>query len=300
MKTIALMDRIQSGEILISDGATGTNLQARGLSLGTSAEAWVLERPEVINRLHQDFIAAGANLILTCTFGASEPRLRQSGLEVKFEEINRKAVEIARRADPSGETLVGGSIGPTGHLLQPFGPMEEGAAVEAFANQARILTDAGVDLLVIETQFDLAEARATIEGIRQVSSLPLVCSFSYDRGTRTMMGVRPSQMAQEMKAFDVQILGINCGRSLDDNYKTLVELRETTDLPIWFKPNAGLPELDSEGKAVYSISPETMAAAVQSWLREGVRVLGGCCGTSPQHLAAVAKAARQTAQDTSS
>ena len=289
---VSFLDRLRAGDILVADGATGTNLQQRGLGRGVSSERWVLDNPEQIVRLHCDFIEAGADLILTSTFGATSIRLEQSGLAGRTAEVNRKAVGLARQAAGPSGALVAGSIGPTGHLLKPLGPLDEADAVAAFAAQAQALTTAGADLLVIETQFDLGEARAAVQGVRSVSNLPLVVSFSYDRGTRTMMGVRPASMAAELADLGVDVLGINCGRSLEDNYKVLGELRAATALPIWFKPNAGLPVLDEEANPTYTISPEQMGAQAASWVSAGAQVVGGCCGTSPAHLAAIAQAVR--------
>ena len=256
----SFLDRLHAGEILVADGATGTNLQQRGLARGMASERWVLDNPDQIVRLHSDFIQAGSDLILTSTFGATSIRLAASGLEARAAEINRKAANLARQAAGTSGTLVAGSIGPTGHLLKPFGPLEEEEAIAAFAAQAQALSAAGVDLLVIETQFDLSEAKAAIQGVRSVSNLPLVVSFSYDRGTRTMMGIRPATMASELADLGVDVLGINCGRSLEDNFKALVELRSATRLPIWFKPNAGLPILDEDANPTYSTTPEKMGA----------------------------------------
>ena len=293
------LERVKAGEVLVADGATGTNLQQRGLERGASPEVWVLERPQEIVRLHRDFLAAGADIILTSTFGATALRLEAAGgpaLAARAAEVNRRAVELARQAAAEAgrpDALVAGSIGPTGQLLKPFGPLEEAAAEEAFAGQAQALVDAGVDLLVVETQFDLGEARAALRAARRVSGdTPLVCSFSYDRGTRTMMGVRPSQMAGEMQGL-ADVLGINCGRSLEDNFKALGELRAATGLPVWFKPNAGLPEVDGQGRSVYSVTPEQVGAQAPEWVKAGAQVVGGCCGTSPEHLREIARAARR-------
>jgi 5-methyltetrahydrofolate--homocysteine methyltransferase len=286
----AFLERIQSGQVLIADGATGTNLQQRGLGRGVAAEAWVLERPDEILRLHRDFIAAGANIILSCTFGGTSIRLAsEASLAGRMAEVNRRAVELARSAAQGTGALVGGSIGPTGQLLQPLGPLAEADAEAAFAEQASLLSQAGVDLLVVETQFDLSEARAALRAAREAGGgLPVGCSFSYDRGTRTMMGVRPSVMAAELEGL-ADVLGINCGRSLDDNLKALQELRQATAKPIWFKPNAGLPKLDEQGVPSYDVTPELMGARVPGWLSAGAQIVGGCCGTSPEHLAAIAK-----------
>ena len=289
----AFLEFIKTGKVLVADGATGTNLQQRGLPRGLSGENWVLDKPEEIIRLERDFIDAGAGLILTCTFNASPLRLEGGDLAGYALEINRRAVELGRQAIAGRPVLLGGSIGPAGKLLKPYGPLSEEEAVQNFAEQAQALADAGVDLLVIETQFDLSEAKAALTGARQVTHLPIVCSFSFDRGTRTMMGVKPSQVAAELKELDVDMVGINCGRSLAENLAALKELRLSTDLPIWFKPNAGLPEVDAQGNAHYTTSPEQMGELAPEWIAAGAKVVGGCCGTSPDHLRRIATAAKR-------
>jgi 5-methyltetrahydrofolate--homocysteine methyltransferase len=291
----SFLERLRGGEILVSDGATGTNLQQRGLARGVAAEQWVLENPTQIMQLHRDFIQAGSDIILTSTFGATSIRLAATGLEARAAEVNRQAVSLARQVAGTSGALVGGSIGPSGQLLKPLGPLDEAEAVAAFAAQAQTLAEAGVDLLVIETQFDLGEAKAAIQGVRSVTALPLVVSFSYDRGTRTMMGVRPATMAAELAELGVNVLGINCGRSLEDNFKALGELRSSTTLPIWFKPNAGLPVLDANANPTYTTSPEMMGSVAPTWLAAGAQIVGGCCGTSPAHLAAIAQAVKNRA-----
>ena len=293
MDKTAFTTRMNAGKVLVSDGATGTNLQMRGLPRGATAELWVLEQPEEIMRLEREFIEAGADLILTCTFGGTTPRLEHYGLAERAAEINRKAVDLARRAAAGTQVLVAGSIGPTGKLLKPLGPLDEAGAVAAFASQAGWLADAGVDFLVIETQFDLGEAKAAIQGVRSVTDLPVVCSFSYDRGVRTMMGVKPAQAGRELADLGVDMLGINCGRSLEENLANLKELKaaelapETTpgvSLPLWFKPNAGMPRLDEHGDPTYDVTPETMGQLAAQWVTACAQVVGGCCGTSPEHL----------------
>ena len=289
----AFLEFIKTGKVLVADGATGTNLQQRGLPRGLSGENWVLDKPEEIIRLERDFIDAGAGLILTCTFNASPLRLEGGDLAGHALEINRRAVELGRQAIAGRPVLLGGSIGPAGKLLKPYGPLSEEEAVQNFAEQAQALADAGVDLLVIETQFDLSEAKAALTGARQVTHLPIVCSFSFDRGTRTMMGVKPSQVAAELKELDVDMVGINCGRSLTENLAALKELRLSTDLPIWFKPNAGLPEVDAQGNAHYTTTPEQMGELAPEWIAAGAQIIGGCCGTSPDHLRRIAAAAKR-------
>jgi 5-methyltetrahydrofolate--homocysteine methyltransferase len=293
MSQATFLKSLQSGDILVADGATGTNLQQRGLSMGKPGEVWVFEHPEEIKRLHKDFIEAGSDIILTCTFGGTSIRLDGEGMENRAVELNKRAAVLAREVVEGNDTLVAGSMGPTGQMLKPLGTLEEDEAFIAFADQARALTEAGVDLLLLETHFDLGEAIIAVKAARSVSSLPLVCSFSYDRGTRTMMGVSPSQMAAEIGALDVSVLGINCGRSLDDNLNALKELRTVTKLPIWFKPNAGMPKIDDEGKTIYDVTPEEMGSRVSDWTAAGANVVGGCCGSSPEHIRKVALAAKK-------
>ncbi len=279
---------LAAGKVLVLDGATGTNLQARGLESGQLSESWVLDHPERILQLHQDFIQAGANVILTCTFNGNRYRLQHADLQDKADEINRKAAGLAKQAAEGKSVFVAGSLGPTGLMLAPLGTLDPADAEASYAAQAESLSAAGVDILVIETQFDIGEAVAAVKGVRSVSSLPLVVSFSYDRGARTMMGVKPVQAAAEMEKLQIDILGINCGRSLEENLKALIELRSVTSLPVWFKPNAGLPHVDDTGKTVYDVSPQSMGENVPAWLEAGASLVGGCCGTSPEHLAAIA------------
>ena len=291
---LSFLERLQAGDVLVADGATGTNLQQRGLARGTPSERWVLENPSQIGALHSDFIAAGSDIVLTSTFGGTTVRLEQAGLAARAAEVNRRGVEIARQAAAAAgrQVFVAGSIGPTGHLFKPLGPLDEADAFAAFAAQAKALAEAGADLLVVETQYDLAEAKCAVGAVKSVTDLPLVVSFSYDRGTRTMMGVRPAAVAAEFGELGACALGINCGRSLEDNRKALAELRAATALPIWFKPNAGLPVLDEEANPTYTITPAQMGAEAPAWLAAGAQIVGGCCGTSPAHLAEIARAVK--------
>lgn len=284
------LELLETKIVLVSDGATGTNLIARGLPRGMTAEEWVLENPAEITRLHRDFIAAGSDIILTSTFGGSPLRLARSGLADKCEQVSNAAVKLAREAIAGRQVLIAGSIGPLGEMLQPLGTLDEETALENYRDQARFLSGAVVDLLLIETQFDIQEASIAVRAAKEVSSLPVICSFSFDRGKKTMMGISPEKFARAIEPLGVAALGINCGKSLQDNLGALQELAEVTSLPIWFKPNAGLPTLDEDGIANYDVSPKDMAGHVKLWVNAGARVIGGCCGTSPAHLRAIASA----------
>ncbi len=293
--TSLFLERIRAGQVWIADGATGTNLQRRGLPPGQPGEMFVLQNPAAVEELAREFVIAGAQIILTCTFGGNRVRLRRAGLEDELVIINQRAVELARRAAQGSQVLVGGSMGPSGEMMQPYGTLGEEEVRQSFAEQARILNESGVDLLILETFYDLSEARAAVEGVRSVSKLPLVLSFSYDRGRKTMMGIGPTRMAEAAAGWSVDVLGINCGRSLEDNLANLRELRAVTSLPIWFKPNAGLPVSDEQGGLAYTVQPQDMAESVPEWLGGGAQIVGGCCGTSPAHLRAIAKAVQRQA-----
>lgn len=293
MTTKTFLQRVRDGEILVSDGATGTNLLARGLPRGTVAEAWLFEKPDAIIQLHKDFLAAGADILLTNTFGASPLRLEAVDLPQSVNEVNQRAVLLARQSTEIVErqVYVGGSIGPCGQLMKPYGLLNEDQVFQSFLEQSRELVAAEVDFIILETQFDLKEATLAVKAVREISAkIPLVCSFSYDRGVHTMMGVTATKMAKAFEGLRVDVMGINCGHSLDHNLQALKELRAATDLPIWFKPNAGLPKVDPQGNTYYDLSPQEMGARVTEWLQAGAAIVGGCCGTTPEHLAEIAKA----------
>ncbi len=287
------LERIDEGKPLIADGATGTNLQKRGLTPGIPPESWVLEKPQEILNLHAEFINAGSDIILTCTFGGSRLRLGQHNLSDKTAIINQNAVEIAQKASAGKPVFIAGSMGPSGQLIQPLGPLEEDQVTQNYFEQAKILATSGVDFLLIETQYDLTEAAAAVQGAKSATSLPIVVSFSYDRGTRTMMGIKPEQMAEKFSSMGVQVLGINCGKSLVDNETNLRKLRLSTSLPIWFKPNAGMPKLNDVGESYYDLDPQIMGDHATGWVEAGARIIGGCCGSSPEHIKHIASSIKR-------
>jgi 5-methyltetrahydrofolate--homocysteine methyltransferase len=292
MRGTSFILELQSGKVLVADGATGTNLQQRGLPVGAAPDEWVFDNPQAVLQLHQDFVAAGSNIILTDTFGATSLRLHGSKYEGKSTELNKRAVELARQAAEPNGVFVGGSLGPVGALLKPYGPLTEEEVSDSYAEQAKALTEAGVDLLVIETQFSIEEARAALEGVLKSSLLPVVVSFSYDKGVRTMMGVKPSQVVNTFKSRGVAALGANCGKSLETMEQVIQEMAAAgPGAPIWAKPNAGMP-VAGAFPARYDITPEQMGAAAVRLAQAGAQIVGGCCGTTPAHVAAIAAAVR--------
>jgi len=286
----SFVEALARQRVVVADGATGTNYQRMGIVPGVAPEEWVFDAPERVQELHRAFVNAGAELVLTCTFGATSLRLADGPLAGRAEEVNRRAAELARDAvDP--EVIVAGSIGPTGHLSDPLGPLTRELAVSTFADQARALAG-GVDLLVLETFFSLDEGLWALEGIRMATDLPVVVAYSFDQGRRTMMGLTPAEVVEAFAPLGVAAVGANCGKSLDDTDAIVDELLEHADgLPLWVKPNAGVPRVVA-GEVVYDASPDDMARHLTGYAERGVKVVGGCCGTTPEHLAAIAAAVR--------
>ncbi len=284
-----ILERLASGDVLIADGATGTMMQTAGLPTGTPGEAWVLERPEEIKRLHRTYVEAGSQLILTTTFGGTRARLKAAGLDVQVAEINRRAAELARQV--AGDNLyVAGDVGPTGEMMVPLGPLTYEAAVELFAEQARALAVGGADVIYVETMSDLNEARAAVEGARQGCDLPVFCTFSFDTHGRTSMGVSPPQAAQAMAALGVPAIGANCGHAPEELLDILPQMREAApDAYLIAKPNAGIPRMVKR-RVVYDATPERMADLAVRYVGLGARIVGTCCGSSPAHIAAIREA----------
>ena len=275
--------------VLVLDGATGTNYQRMGIEPGVAPEEWVFDEPDKVRELHRRFVEAGSQLVLTCTFGGSSLRLSDERLAGRGPELNRRAVELAREAAGPG-VLVAGSIGPTGHLADPLGPLTRTLAVATFAEQAQALAEGGADLLVLETFFSLDEGLWAVEGVRRASDLPLVVSYSFDQGTRTMMGLSPTQVVEAFAPRGVAAVGANCGKSLADTDLIVDELlAAAAGLPLWVKPNAGVPRVVGD-EVRYDAGPEDLARHVASYAARGVRAVGGCCGSTPEHVAAIAAA----------
>ncbi|MCS6993001.1 MAG: homocysteine S-methyltransferase family protein [Anaerolineales bacterium] len=290
-----LNDLLAGAGILLADGATGTQLQKAGLKPGDSPERWNLENPEAIRALHRSYLEAGANIVLTNTFGGTRFRLARHGLEGQVRTINETAARLAR--ETAGETaLVFGDIGPSGELLKPLGKLAYEEAVEGFAEQAEGLLSGGVDAILIETMSDINEAKAAIEGVRRINSgIPLLVTFSFDTHGRTMMGIKPEKAAREIWALGVTAIGANCGRTLSETLTAIEQMRAAVpEAVLMAKPNAGLPHT-SGGDMVYDVTPAVMAEYAQKFAAQQVKIFGGCCGSGPEHIRAVAKALRQHA-----
>ena len=287
------LERLNAGEIFIADGATGTNLQEMGLKAGFVPEDLVMDQPDLLLKLETAFVEAGSDIILTCTFGGTDLRMKDSKYADKTGEVNKRAVELARKAASiRKDVLVAGSIGPTGQLMNPYGPLLPEEAKASFSKQAKALAEGGVDLLVIETFFAFEEATAAFEGARSVTNLPIVVSFSYDRGVRTMMGVKPTDVIKKYKELGAAVVGANCGTTLENMDKVVQEYAAAEPgFPIWAKPNAGLPRMEGT-TSVYDVTPEQMGESALRNITNGARIVGGCCGSTPEHVVGIAKAVK--------
>jgi 5-methyltetrahydrofolate--homocysteine methyltransferase len=279
--------------IILADGAMGTMLFDAGLTFGDPPERWNVEHPDRVRAVHRGYLEAGAQLILTNTFGGNRFRLRMHNLQDMVGELNRTAAVLARaEVRAAGDAaLVAGDIGPSGAILEPLGELAFDDAAAGFAEQAASLIDGGVDVLWIETMSDLQEVRAAVQGARQASSsIPVITTMTFDTRGHTMMGVSPEQAAKELSGWGAAAIGGNCGNGPEEIIEVIRKMHaEAPQAVLVAKANAGIPELVN-GRAVYGASPETMAGYARAVAQAGARIIGSCCGSTPAHVAAMAAA----------
>ncbi len=285
---------LRENKVLLADGATGTNFFAMGLQSGDAPELWNIEHPERVAQHYQSFVDAGSDLILSNSFGGTRYRLKLHNAEHRVDELNRAATAILREvvAGCGREIVVAGSIGPTGEILAPLGELAPGDAIEAFAEQALALEAGGADVLWIETMSSREEVECAVEGARR-TGLPIVFTMSFDTNGRTMMGVGAADLMQLQHRLGTHACGTNCGIGASEVVATILNLQasKTEDsAPILVaKANCGIPEF-VDGEIHYNGTPELMAHYATLARDAGARIVGGCCGTSPEHVAAMRRA----------
>ncbi len=270
----------KNGKLLIADGAWGTEIQRRGLPPGSLPESWNLTRPAEVENLARLYVQAGCDILLTNTFGANPFVLGRYGLGDRFEDINRKGAALSKAAAPEN-VKVFGSIGPTG-LLPSVEDVDEKELYEGFLKQARFLAEGGVDGLVVETMSDIVEFKLALQAAVQ-TGLPVCGCMTFDSGpgkVHTMMGVSVEEAAQAAEEIGASMVGANCGAGIEHYRDVVQKYQAATKLPIWVKPNAGIPELHS-GTIAYAMQPETFVRYARQLVDLGVHVIGGCCGTGP-------------------
>ncbi|MCI0498709.1 MAG: homocysteine S-methyltransferase family protein [Planctomycetales bacterium] len=299
MTRLLLRERLQKGVFFV-DGAMGTQLIEAGAPVGCCNDMLNIDRPGIVRAVHQKYIDAGVDAVITNTFGANALVLGRHGLADKAYAINLAAAKLARSVAGEGNYVLG-DIGPCGDFLEPLGAVTRNRLKSAFAEQARGLLDGGVDGFIVETMTALDEVQVAADAVKSVSAdLPILVSLAYDPaagGTaRTMMGVAPAQAAEQVAAMGIDALGFNCGTLDMDGYVKLAQdyavALKGTGLLLLAEPNAGRPQLDGD-RAVYTLSPDSFASALAKIREKGASILGGCCGTSPAHLAAATRKLRQ-------
>ena len=270
---------------LILDGATGTQLQKRGYANEVCAEQWVLEHPETITEIQQDYVKAGSNIVYASTFGANRVKLEENGIFNQVESYNKQLVALSKKA-VGKKALVAGDIAPTGKFLAPLGDTSFEEMVEIYTEQAKALEEAGVDLFVIETMMTVPEARAAILAVKSVSDKPVLVTFTCDADGKTLTGTDVRAALTILQGMGADAFGLNCSVGPDDMLIQLKRLAEYAEVPLIAKPNAGVPHVEN-GKTVYHCPPEEFTSLLADFAKAGVAIYGGCCGTTKEHIEAI-------------
>ena len=280
----AFLKKLQD-QILVFDGSKGSLLQKMGLEPGSCPESWNIDKSEKIKDIYELYVKAGSDVIQTNTFGANRAILESFNLGDKVAEINTSSVKLAKEAT-GNEVLVAASIGPTGRLMEPSGDLSFDEAYNIFREQIIAVTQAGANIINFETFTDLSEMRCAILAAKENSSLPIIASMSFEANGYTMMGNTPASFAITCQALGVEMLGANCSTGPAEMIKIIEELNRFSNLPISAKPNAGIPEF-SNGSPVYLETPDNFRKYVKEFIDKGARLIGGCCGTTPEHISAI-------------
>ena len=292
----ALLERLAAGEILISDGAMGTFLHAKGLQGGECPESWCTSHPEVVKGIAAAYIGAGSNIVETNSFGGSRFKLKAYGLGDKVGEFNRAAAALAKEA-MGGRGYVAASVGPTGHIVDEEGGDTSASELYlAFKEQVLALAEGGADAICVESMSSLEEAVQAIKAAKENTTLPVICTFTFEagaKGFRTMMGLKPDRAAREAVAAGADVVGANCGNGVANMIEIVKQMRAAApSTPILVHANAGAPVVE-DGKTVFQETPVYMASRVAELVAAGANIIGGCCGTTPEHIAAMANAAKK-------
>ena len=286
----AFRELVKKGPELL-DGATGTNLQKAGMPVGVCPEQWILENSEVLIDLQKQYVEAGTDILFAPTFTASRIKLKEYGLEDHLEEMNRKLVALSKEAAKGTNALVAGDLTMTGEQLYPLGDLMFEDLVDVYKEQAKIIAEAGADLFVVETMMSLQECRAAVLAIREVCDLPVMVSLTYNEDGRTLYGTDPVTAVVVMQSLGADAVGMNCSTGPEAMLEPIAKMAEYATIPLLAKPNAGMPEL-IDGQTVFNVEPEEFAEVGKKLVEEGAAIIGGCCGTTPEHIRALKEAVK--------
>jgi len=278
------------GNPLILDGATGSNLQQRGMPAGVCPEQWILENREIMMELQRAFVAAGTNIVYAPTFTANRIKLREYGLEDQTRQMNLELVALSREA-VGGRAYVAGDLTMTGEQLRPMGHLDFEELIDVYKEQIRYLTEAGADLLIVETMMSLQETRAALIAAGEVCDLPVMATMTFESDGRTLYGTDAVTAAVVLESLGADAVGTNCSAGPDRMAGVVRSMAEVTSVPIIAKPNAGLPSLDQNGNTVYDMEPAVFGECMKGLVEAGASIVGGCCGTTPAHIRALTEAA---------
>lgn len=288
-------DMIQAGPVFL-DGATGSNLRAAGMPVGVNTEVWVLEHPEPLIALQSAYAEAGSRIVCAPTFGANAVNLKMYGLEARMAALNRELVALSRRA-VGGRARVAGDITTTGKRVDAPGGIEYAELMDVYRAQAEAQLEAGVDLFIVETMLGLAECSAAIEAIRGLCDLPILCTMTLDAVGGAYFDGDAEQAAQCLPELGADAVGVNCGQGPELYEGVIARMAAACAVPVIAKPNAGMPQMQPDGSAVYAMTPMKFAREMRSLQRAGARILGGCCGTTPEHIRALTQLCAERASD---
>lgn len=280
-------------KIIVLDGATGTNLQKAGMPTGVCPEQWILEHPQVLVDLQADYINAGTNIVYAPTFSGNRVKLEEYGLQDQLESINTRLVELSKEAvaKTGYRAYIAGDLTMTGRQLYPIGKLTLEELIDVYKEQIQCLVNAGVDLLVVETMMSLAEARAALIAAKETCDLPVIISMTYNEDGRTLYGTDPKTAVVVLQSLGVDAIGINCSTGPQEMIALVEQMREYANVPILAKPNAGMPEL-IDGETIYAMTPEEFAEYGRQLVEAGAGIIGGCCGTTKEHITALAQTVR--------
>jgi len=282
------IDSLFKDKIVILDGASGTQLQARGLPPSVCPESWAIENPHALADLQNAYIEAGSNIIYTFTFGASRIKLSEYGFGDKVFEFNKELAALSKKI-AGKRALVAGDISSMGRHLKPYGDLPFEEAVDCFKEQVKGLVAGGVDLFVIETMSDIQEARAALIAVKETSDLPVMVSVTFEKDGKTLTGTTPKVAVQILQSLGADVVGCNCSTGPDKMIDIIKEMKEVAAVPILAKPNAGVPRLENN-KTVFDMEPLKFSEYGRPLVEAGVNFIGGCCGTSPKHIGMLSKA----------